>query len=234
MEVTRSDSESLVLISGSADRARTALLELAAQLVAVSTSTTGTLIRRLIGRLRRMLALSTADQQTCANDVLSAARGSSTCGTPRCFLIESCFCLKLLIAVRVSSAFACGCVALWFETPHPRGPDMKKVPKVSLCGGGVLNVNGSTRIKMSDRNGKPDPIVLLVAPDARCGVLHPRTGLFSVTSSCVEYQAANRVNQSGSQSSLSTTRTSTRAAKLRTSTRVRESRSTNCAANAPS
>lgn len=88
VEVTRRDGESLVLMSGSADRARTNLLELAAQLVAVSTSTDGTLVTRMIDRFPWMLALSPADQQACANDILSAARASFATNQPHLAIAE--------------------------------------------------------------------------------------------------------------------------------------------------
>lgn len=88
VEVTRRDGESLVLMSDSADRARTALLELAAQLVAVSTSTDGTLVTRMIDRFPWMLALSTADQQTCADDILTAARASFATNQPHMAIAE--------------------------------------------------------------------------------------------------------------------------------------------------
>ncbi|HJX78508.1 prevent-host-death protein [Glutamicibacter sp.] len=88
VEVTRRDGESLVLMSDSADRARTALLELAAQLVAVSTNTDGTLVTRMIARFPWMLALSVADQQTCANDILTAARASFATNQPHLAIAE--------------------------------------------------------------------------------------------------------------------------------------------------
>ena len=88
VEVTRRDGESLVLMSGSADRARTNLLELAAKLVAVSTSTDGPLVTRMIDRLPWMLALSPADQQACANDILSAARASFATNQPHLAIAE--------------------------------------------------------------------------------------------------------------------------------------------------
>ena len=88
VEVTRRDGESLVLMSGSADRARTDLLELAAQLVAVSTSTDGTLVTRMIDRFPWMLALSPADRDTCANDILSAARASFATNQPHLAIAE--------------------------------------------------------------------------------------------------------------------------------------------------
>lgn len=88
VEVTRRDGESLVLMSDSADRARTALLELAAQLVAVSTNTDGSLVTRMIDRFPWMLALSTADQQTCAKDILTAARASFATNQPHLAIAE--------------------------------------------------------------------------------------------------------------------------------------------------
>ncbi|MHA7175894.1 prevent-host-death protein [Arthrobacter sp. Sr24] len=88
VEVTRRDGESLVLMSGSADRARTNLLELAAQLVAVSTSTDGTLVTRMIDRFPWMLALSSADRQACVNDILSAARASFATNQPHMAIAE--------------------------------------------------------------------------------------------------------------------------------------------------
>ena len=63
VQITRPDGESLVLMSESTDRAREALLELAAQLVAVSPSTDGTLTGRMSDRFPWMLALSPADQE---------------------------------------------------------------------------------------------------------------------------------------------------------------------------
>lgn len=76
VQITRRDGESLVLMSEHEDQARTALLELAAQLVAVSTSSESTLAERMSDRFPWMLALSSEDRVTCANDVLAAARAS--------------------------------------------------------------------------------------------------------------------------------------------------------------
>jgi hypothetical protein len=81
IRVTRRDGESLVLMSESADQARASLLELAAQLVAVSTSTEGTLVSRMSDRFPWMLALSPADRESCASDVLAAARASFATNT---------------------------------------------------------------------------------------------------------------------------------------------------------
>jgi hypothetical protein len=88
VQVTRRDGESLVLMSESADKARDALLELAAQLVAVSTSTEGTLATRMSDRFPWMLALSPADQEACANGVLAAARASFATHQPHLAVAE--------------------------------------------------------------------------------------------------------------------------------------------------
>lgn len=76
VEVTRRDGESLVLMSKREDRARTALLELAAQLIAVSTSIQGTLVERMSDRFPWMLALSPEGREECARAILAAARAS--------------------------------------------------------------------------------------------------------------------------------------------------------------
>ncbi|MFK4299254.1 hypothetical protein ABH924_004435 [Arthrobacter sp. GAS37] len=88
VQVTRRDGESLVLMSESADKARDALLELAAQLVAVSTSTDGTLAGRMSDRFPWMLALSPADQEACATAVLAAARASFATHQPHLAIAE--------------------------------------------------------------------------------------------------------------------------------------------------
>lgn len=88
VEVTRRDGESLVLMSGSADRARTALLELAAQLVAVSTDTEGTLVGRMADRYPWMLALGPVDQEACVHDILTAARASFATNQPHLAIAE--------------------------------------------------------------------------------------------------------------------------------------------------
>jgi len=88
VRVTRRDGESLVLMSESEDRARASLLELAAQLVAVTTSAEGTLASRMSDRFPWMLALSPADRETCALDVLSAARASFATNQPHLAIAE--------------------------------------------------------------------------------------------------------------------------------------------------
>jgi hypothetical protein len=82
VRITRRDGESLVLMSQSADQARASLLQLAAQLVAVTTSTEGTLAVRMSDRFPWMLALSPADRDACADAVLAAARASFATNQP--------------------------------------------------------------------------------------------------------------------------------------------------------
>lgn len=88
VRVTRRDGEALVLMSESADKARASLLELAAQLVAVSTSTDGSLASRMSDRFPWMLALSQADQEACASDILTAARASFATNQPHLAIAE--------------------------------------------------------------------------------------------------------------------------------------------------
>ena len=88
VRVTRRDGEALVLMSESADRARASLLELAAQLVAVSTSTDGTLASKMSDRFPWMLALSPADQEACASQILAAARASFATNQPHLAISE--------------------------------------------------------------------------------------------------------------------------------------------------
>ena len=75
-------------MSESTDAARTALLELAAQLVAVSTSTEGTLADRMSDHFPWMLALSPADRDSCAGAVLAAARASFATSQPHLAIAE--------------------------------------------------------------------------------------------------------------------------------------------------
>jgi hypothetical protein len=88
VQITRRDGESLVLMSESTDQARASLLELAAQLVAVTTSTEGTLAGRMSDRFPWMLALGPADQEACANAVLAAARASFATNQPHMAIAE--------------------------------------------------------------------------------------------------------------------------------------------------
>ncbi|WP_104090496.1 prevent-host-death protein [Arthrobacter sp. GMC3] len=88
VRVTRRDGEAVVLMSESTDQARVSLLGLAAQLVAVSTSTEGSLALRMSDRFPWMLALSPADQESCANDILTAAQASFVTNQPHLAIAE--------------------------------------------------------------------------------------------------------------------------------------------------
>ena len=88
VEVTRRDGESLVLMSQTADRARDSLLELAAQLIAVSTSVEGTLAERMSDRFPWMLALNVKDRELCATEILVAARASFATKQPHLAIAE--------------------------------------------------------------------------------------------------------------------------------------------------
>jgi PHD/YefM family antitoxin component YafN of YafNO toxin-antitoxin module len=88
VRVTRRDGEALVLMSESADKSRTALLELAAQLVAISTDTAGSFADHMGDRFPWMLALSPADRESCAKAVLAAARASFATNQPHLAIAE--------------------------------------------------------------------------------------------------------------------------------------------------
>jgi hypothetical protein len=88
VQITRRDGESLVLMSESTDRARAALLELAAQLIAVTTSTEGTLATRMSDRFPWMLALSEADREACSANIVAAARASLATNEPHLAVAE--------------------------------------------------------------------------------------------------------------------------------------------------
>lgn len=88
VQITRRDGESLVLMSESTDRARASLLELAAQLIAVTTSTEGTLATRMSDRFPWMLALSEADREACSADIVAAARASFATSQPHLAVAE--------------------------------------------------------------------------------------------------------------------------------------------------
>lgn len=88
IQITRRDGESLILMSESADRERAALLELAAQLIAVTTSSEGTLAIRMSDRFPWMLALSEADREACSTEIVAAARASFATNQPHLAVAE--------------------------------------------------------------------------------------------------------------------------------------------------
>jgi PHD/YefM family antitoxin component YafN of YafNO toxin-antitoxin module len=78
--VTRRDGENLVLMSEREDHARTELLQLAAELIAVAVDDQGTLVERMAHRFSWMLALSETDQAACTKDLVRSARASFSTG----------------------------------------------------------------------------------------------------------------------------------------------------------
>ncbi|TPW72876.1 YebG family protein [Schumannella sp. 10F1B-5-1] len=88
VEVTRRDGEDLVLMSKRESDARDKLLEIAATLIAVATDDRGTLAERMSDSYPWMLALSPADRETCARELLSAARASFSTHQPYLALAE--------------------------------------------------------------------------------------------------------------------------------------------------
>jgi hypothetical protein len=88
VHITGRVGESFMLMSESADRAREALLELADQLVAISTSKGGPLSDHVRDRFPWMLALSPDDQDACAAAILAAARASFATRQPQLAIAE--------------------------------------------------------------------------------------------------------------------------------------------------
>lgn len=86
--VTRRDGESLVLMTDSHDQARRKLLELAAQLIAAATDSNGTLAERMTKLFPWMLALTEEDRNTCAQQILDAARASFSTEQPHLAIAE--------------------------------------------------------------------------------------------------------------------------------------------------
>ncbi|MGK9149323.1 prevent-host-death protein [Plantibacter flavus] len=76
VQVTRRDGEALVLMSQREADARESLLQLAAQLIAAATSEHGTLAECMAELFPWMLALTVADQEKCAADLLRTSRAS--------------------------------------------------------------------------------------------------------------------------------------------------------------
>lgn len=80
VQVTRRDGETLVLMSQREVDARALLLQFAADLITVTLSDDGTLASRMAQKFEWMLALSAADQATCTQNLVDAARASFSTG----------------------------------------------------------------------------------------------------------------------------------------------------------
>lgn len=74
--VTRRDGEALVLMSKREAEGRSRLLSFAAQLITVTLDHDGSITERMSNAFPWMLALSPTDRDTCAQDLLDAARAS--------------------------------------------------------------------------------------------------------------------------------------------------------------
>ena len=116
VRVTRRDGETLVLMSQREVDARALLLQLAADLITVTLDDEGTLASRMVQKFEWMRALSTADQEACARDLIHAARASFATGQAHLALAE------LTSWRETATAVAAGLTGLpveWLEAPTP-------------------------------------------------------------------------------------------------------------------
>jgi len=86
--VTRRDAAPLILMSEREAAAQKALLQFAAQLIAVTTRDEGTLADRMADRFPWMLALSPSSREQCSADLVRAARASFATEQPHLALAE--------------------------------------------------------------------------------------------------------------------------------------------------
>ena len=86
--MTRRDGETLVLMSQREAEGRSRLLRLAAQLITVTLDDSGTLVERMSKAFPWMLALSPADRESCAKDLLDTARASFSTDQPHLAIVE--------------------------------------------------------------------------------------------------------------------------------------------------
>lgn len=86
--VTRRDGEALVLMSQREAEGRARLLNFAAQLITVTLDDRGTLAERMAKVFPWILALSAADRETCAQELVDAARASFSTNQPHLAIAE--------------------------------------------------------------------------------------------------------------------------------------------------
>ncbi|RJQ85777.1 prevent-host-death protein [Amycolatopsis panacis] len=86
--VTRRDGEALVLMSQREADGRARLLDFAAQLITVTLDDRGSLAERMSKAFPWMLALSPADRESCAQDLVDAARASFSTDQPHLAIAE--------------------------------------------------------------------------------------------------------------------------------------------------
>lgn len=106
----------LVIMSQREVDARAQLLQLAADLITVTLDDEGTLATRMVQEFEWMRALSTADQEACARDLIHAARASFATGQAHLALAE------LTSWRETAAAVAAGLTGLpveWLEDPAP-------------------------------------------------------------------------------------------------------------------
>jgi hypothetical protein len=88
VQITRRDGEPLVLMSQREADGRRLLLQIAADVITVTLQTEGSLASRMADRYPWMLALSPADQATCAQNLIDAARASFATEQPHLAVAE--------------------------------------------------------------------------------------------------------------------------------------------------
>lgn len=116
VQITRRDGEPLVLMSQREADARASLLQLAADLISVTLDDEGTLASRMTDRFPWMLALSEADRNTCAQNLVDAARASFSTGQAHLAIAE------LTSWRETATAIAAGlgrATVEWLENPEP-------------------------------------------------------------------------------------------------------------------
>lgn len=89
IEVTRRDADSLVMMTTDEFESRDRLLELAAQIIAITTDEDGrSLGARFTDRFDWMLALSDEEIEQCAHDIVRASRAAFATGASHLALAE--------------------------------------------------------------------------------------------------------------------------------------------------
>ncbi|MBK0421565.1 prevent-host-death protein [Leucobacter sp. CSA2] len=86
--VTRRDAESFVLMNEREADSRRQLFEFAAQLIAITTDDRGSLTERMADHFPWMFALSAADRDQCAKDLVNAARAAFATEQPHLAVVE--------------------------------------------------------------------------------------------------------------------------------------------------
>ncbi|PZU04721.1 MAG: prevent-host-death protein [Gordonia sp. (in: high G+C Gram-positive bacteria)] len=114
--VTRRDGEDLVLMSRREVEGRNRMLEFAAQLIGVVVDGNGPLAERMSKAFPWMLALSEKDRDTCAQNLVDAARASFSTDQPHRILAE----LNAWRETATALAAGLGRVDVeWLEVTHP-------------------------------------------------------------------------------------------------------------------